>query len=136
MNFIFCLINLTESEMFFFLFLCCFEATLQLTTDHSKYLFPSTTAVVADAVWLLQHVTPLTSELIVFSRGRRCIRISQVSTFLLCTCNSFSLSPRVLRYRDLAVLTLGDKKKLSAEDRCRCVLQQSKLQGWQVCLCF
>ncbi|KAF6724818.1 Unconventional myosin-XVI [Oryzias melastigma] len=36
------------------------------------------------------------------------------------------------RYRDLAVLTLGDKKKLSAEDRCRCVLQQSKLQGWQI----
>ncbi|XP_020568927.1 unconventional myosin-XVI isoform X1 [Oryzias latipes] len=36
------------------------------------------------------------------------------------------------RYKDLAVPTLGDKKKLSAEDRCRCVLQQSKLQGWQI----
>ncbi|XP_042282224.1 unconventional myosin-XVI isoform X1 [Thunnus maccoyii] len=36
------------------------------------------------------------------------------------------------RYKDLVVPTLGDKKKLSAEERCRSVLQQSKLQGWQM----
>ncbi|XP_029967147.1 unconventional myosin-XVI isoform X2 [Salarias fasciatus] len=36
------------------------------------------------------------------------------------------------RYKDLVVPTLGDKKKLSPEERCRCVLQQSKLQGWQM----
>uniref|UniRef100_A0A8C7YQ64 Myosin XVI n=1 Tax=Oryzias sinensis TaxID=183150 RepID=A0A8C7YQ64_9TELE len=56
----------------------------------------------------------------------------KVSTFILCTCNSFFLFLDLLRYKDLAVPTLGDKKKLSAEDRCRCVLQQSKLQGWQI----
>ncbi|XP_038575834.1 unconventional myosin-XVI-like [Micropterus salmoides] len=35
------------------------------------------------------------------------------------------------RYKDLVVPTLGDKKKLSPEERCRSVLQQFKLQGWQ-----
>ncbi|XP_074550716.1 unconventional myosin-XVI isoform X2 [Halichoeres trimaculatus] len=36
------------------------------------------------------------------------------------------------RYKDLVIPTLGDKRKLSAEERCRLVLQQSKLQGWQM----
>ncbi|XP_072300740.1 unconventional myosin-XVI isoform X1 [Eucyclogobius newberryi] len=36
------------------------------------------------------------------------------------------------RYKDLVIPTLGDKKKLSAEERCRVVLQQCKLQGWQM----
>ncbi|XP_028249307.1 unconventional myosin-XVI isoform X2 [Parambassis ranga] len=36
------------------------------------------------------------------------------------------------RYKDLAVPILGGKKKLSPEERCRSVLQQSKLQGWQM----
>ncbi|XP_061547358.1 unconventional myosin-XVI isoform X2 [Phycodurus eques] len=36
------------------------------------------------------------------------------------------------RYKDLVVPTLGDEKKLSAEEKCRRVLQQTKLQGWQV----
>ncbi|TKS67047.1 Unconventional myosin-XVI [Collichthys lucidus] len=36
------------------------------------------------------------------------------------------------RYKDLVVPTLGDKKRLSPEERCRSVLQQSKLQGWQM----
>ncbi|XP_047457190.1 unconventional myosin-XVI isoform X2 [Mugil cephalus] len=36
------------------------------------------------------------------------------------------------RYKELVVSTLGDKKKLSPEERCRSVLQQSKLQGWQM----
>ncbi|XP_056289337.1 unconventional myosin-XVI [Pseudoliparis swirei] len=36
------------------------------------------------------------------------------------------------RYKDIVVLTLGDEKKLSPEERCRSVLQQSKLQGWQM----
>ncbi|XP_070770999.1 unconventional myosin-XVI [Enoplosus armatus] len=36
------------------------------------------------------------------------------------------------RYKDLVVPTLGDKKKLSPAERCRSVLQQSKLQEWQM----
>lgn len=36
------------------------------------------------------------------------------------------------RYKDLVIPTLGDKKKLSAEEKCRSVLQQCKLQGWQM----
>ncbi|KAK7882484.1 hypothetical protein WMY93_028658 [Mugilogobius chulae] len=36
------------------------------------------------------------------------------------------------RYKDLVIPTLGDKKKLSTEERCRAVLQQCKLQGWQM----
>ncbi|CAJ1079539.1 unconventional myosin-XVI isoform X2 [Xyrichtys novacula] len=36
------------------------------------------------------------------------------------------------RYKDLVIPTLGDKKKLSPEERCRSVLQQSRLQGWQM----
>ncbi|XP_032385012.1 unconventional myosin-XVI isoform X3 [Etheostoma spectabile] len=36
------------------------------------------------------------------------------------------------RYKDLVVPTLGDKKKLSPEERCRSVLQQANLQGWQM----
>ncbi|KAM4609069.1 unconventional myosin-XVI isoform 2-T3 [Polymixia lowei] len=36
------------------------------------------------------------------------------------------------RYRDLVDTTLADKKKLSAEEKCRAVLQYSKLQGWQM----
>ncbi|TNN63611.1 Unconventional myosin-XVI [Liparis tanakae] len=35
------------------------------------------------------------------------------------------------RYKDIVVPTLGDQKELSPEERCRSVLQQSKLQGWQ-----
>lgn len=37
------------------------------------------------------------------------------------------------RYKDLADTAAGEKKKLSAKERCRLVLQQCKLQGWQVC---
>ncbi|CAL8268518.1 unnamed protein product [Lota lota] len=33
---------------------------------------------------------------------------------------------------DLVDTTLGSQKKLSAEERCRSVLQHSKLQGWQI----
>ena len=36
------------------------------------------------------------------------------------------------RYKPLADTLPGEKKKLSAEERCRFVLQQCKLQGWQV----
>ncbi|XP_051259431.1 unconventional myosin-XVI isoform X1 [Dicentrarchus labrax] len=36
------------------------------------------------------------------------------------------------RYKDLVIPTLGDKKKMSPEEKCRSVLQQSKLQGWQM----
>lgn len=39
------------------------------------------------------------------------------------------------RYKDLTIPMLGDKKKLSPGERCRSVLQQTKLQGWQVCIC-
>lgn len=38
------------------------------------------------------------------------------------------------RYKDLTIPMLGDKKKLSPEERCRSVLQHTKLQGWQVCM--
>uniref|UniRef100_H3BXF1 Myosin XVI n=1 Tax=Tetraodon nigroviridis TaxID=99883 RepID=H3BXF1_TETNG len=36
------------------------------------------------------------------------------------------------RYKDLTIPMLGDKKKVSPEERCRLVLQQTKLQGWQM----
>ncbi|XP_056145895.1 unconventional myosin-XVI [Lampris incognitus] len=36
------------------------------------------------------------------------------------------------RYRDLANCILGDGKKRTLEEKCRFVLQQSKLQGWQM----
>uniref|UniRef100_A0A665U7G5 Myosin XVI n=1 Tax=Echeneis naucrates TaxID=173247 RepID=A0A665U7G5_ECHNA len=36
------------------------------------------------------------------------------------------------RYKDLVVPSLGVGKKLSAEEKCRSVLQQSRLQGWQM----
>ncbi|XP_053295375.1 unconventional myosin-XVI [Pleuronectes platessa] len=36
------------------------------------------------------------------------------------------------RYKDLVIPALADKKKLSPEEKCRAVLQQSKLQGWQM----
>ncbi|XP_035030371.2 unconventional myosin-XVI isoform X1 [Hippoglossus stenolepis] len=36
------------------------------------------------------------------------------------------------RYKDLVIPALADKKKLSPEEKCRSVLQQSKLQGWQM----
>ncbi|CAL9690096.1 unnamed protein product [Knipowitschia caucasica] len=36
------------------------------------------------------------------------------------------------RYKPLVIPTMGDKKKLSTEERCRAVLQQCKLQGWQM----
>lgn len=48
---------------------------------------------------------------------------------------TFSVLFLCFRYKDLIVPTFGDKKKLSPEEKCRSVLQQSKLQGWQVCMC-
>uniref|UniRef100_UPI00398F53AA unconventional myosin-XVI n=1 Tax=Pristiophorus japonicus TaxID=55135 RepID=UPI00398F53AA len=36
------------------------------------------------------------------------------------------------RYRNLADIILGDRKKLSAQEKCRLILQQCRLQGWQV----
>ncbi|XP_026701573.1 unconventional myosin-XVI [Athene cunicularia] len=36
------------------------------------------------------------------------------------------------RYKDLADTAAGEKKNLSAKERCRLVLQQCKLQGWQI----
>ncbi|XP_076141146.1 unconventional myosin-XVI-like, partial [Alosa pseudoharengus] len=38
----------------------------------------------------------------------------------------------VSRYRDLVDTTLGEWRKLPAEERCRHVLQHCKLQGWQM----
>uniref|UniRef100_A0A8C7M4A4 Myosin XVI n=1 Tax=Oncorhynchus kisutch TaxID=8019 RepID=A0A8C7M4A4_ONCKI len=40
------------------------------------------------------------------------------------------------RYRDLVDTTLAGKKKLSSEEKCCFVLQQCKLQGWQVSKVF
>uniref|UniRef100_K7FDW1 Myosin motor domain-containing protein n=1 Tax=Pelodiscus sinensis TaxID=13735 RepID=K7FDW1_PELSI len=36
------------------------------------------------------------------------------------------------RYKNLSETTLGEKKKLSAEEKCRLVLQKCKLQDWQI----
>ncbi|XP_074839297.1 unconventional myosin-XVI [Carettochelys insculpta] len=36
------------------------------------------------------------------------------------------------RYKNLSDTALGEKKKLSAEEKCRLVLQKYKLQGWQI----
>ncbi|XP_067419650.1 unconventional myosin-XVI, partial [Emydura macquarii macquarii] len=36
------------------------------------------------------------------------------------------------RYKDLSDTALREKKKLPAEEKCRLVLQQCKLQGWQI----
>ncbi|NXD09668.1 MYO16 protein, partial [Nothocercus nigrocapillus] len=36
------------------------------------------------------------------------------------------------RYKDLADTAAGEKKKLPAKERCHLVLQQCKLQGWQI----
>ncbi|XP_077170526.1 unconventional myosin-XVI isoform X2 [Paroedura picta] len=38
----------------------------------------------------------------------------------------------LLRYKDLTDIMLEEKKKMSAEEKCRIVLQQSNLQGWQI----
>ncbi|XP_067842810.1 unconventional myosin-XVI [Heptranchias perlo] len=43
-----------------------------------------------------------------------------------------SFSDFLARYRNLADTALGDRKKLSAEEKCRLTLQQCKLQGWQM----
>eukprot|EP00071_Canis_lupus_P030376 XP_022263933.1 unconventional myosin-XVI [Canis lupus familiaris] len=43
-----------------------------------------------------------------------------------------SFSDFLLRYKPLADTLLGEKKQLSAEEKCRLVLQQCKLQGWQM----
>ncbi|XP_074185618.1 unconventional myosin-XVI isoform X2 [Rhinolophus sinicus] len=43
-----------------------------------------------------------------------------------------SFSDFLLRYKPLADTLPGEKKKLSAEEKCRLVLQQCKLQGWQM----
>ncbi|XP_041586822.1 unconventional myosin-XVI [Vulpes lagopus] len=43
-----------------------------------------------------------------------------------------SFSDFLLRYKPLADTLPGEKKQLSAEEKCRLVLQQCKLQGWQM----
>ncbi|XP_066562262.1 unconventional myosin-XVI isoform X2 [Amia ocellicauda] len=43
-----------------------------------------------------------------------------------------SFSSFLARYKDLADMVLGDKRKLSSEDKCRHILQHCKLQGWQM----
>ncbi|XP_024900772.1 unconventional myosin-XVI isoform X5 [Pteropus alecto] len=43
-----------------------------------------------------------------------------------------SFSDFLSRYKPLVDTLPGEKKKLSAEERCRFVLQQCKLQGWQM----
>ncbi|XP_078400963.1 unconventional myosin-XVI [Cetorhinus maximus] len=43
-----------------------------------------------------------------------------------------SFSDFLARYRILADIVLGDRKKLSAEEKCCLILQQCKLQGWQM----
>ncbi|XP_035266234.1 unconventional myosin-XVI isoform X2 [Anguilla anguilla] len=38
----------------------------------------------------------------------------------------------LVRYKDLADTILGEKRKLSTEEKCRHILQHCKLQGWQM----
>lgn len=61
--------------------------------------------------------------------------VRHFKVFCTSVCN---VSPLFLwsscRYKDLIIPTLGDKRKLSPEERCRSVLQQCKFQGWQVCV--
>lgn len=92
-----------------------------------------------DAVWLVCRMTSLTCEPIV-SEKRQCHivswKFSTLKSFVSTCLIFFYVFLCCLRYKDLVVPTLGDKKKLSPEERCRSVLQQSKLQGWQVCVSF
>eukprot|EP00062_Callorhinchus_milii_P008899 gi/632952105/ref/XP_007891667.1/ PREDICTED: unconventional myosin-XVI [Callorhinchus milii] len=43
-----------------------------------------------------------------------------------------SFTDFLARYKCLIDTTLGDRKKFSAEEKCRHILQQCKLQGWQM----
>ncbi|XP_062909804.1 unconventional myosin-XVI isoform X2 [Mobula hypostoma] len=43
-----------------------------------------------------------------------------------------SFSNFLARYRYLAVIRVGDRKQLSAEEKCHLILQQYKSQGWQI----
>ncbi|XP_062051238.1 unconventional myosin-XVI [Lepus europaeus] len=43
-----------------------------------------------------------------------------------------SFSDFLSRYKPLADVLLGEEEELSAEGRCRCILQQCRLQGWQM----
>uniref|UniRef100_A0A286XUV3 Myosin XVI n=1 Tax=Cavia porcellus TaxID=10141 RepID=A0A286XUV3_CAVPO len=43
-----------------------------------------------------------------------------------------AFSDFLARYQPLAETVSGERKELSAEERCRLVLQQCKLQGWQI----
>ncbi|XP_043547126.1 unconventional myosin-XVI [Chiloscyllium plagiosum] len=43
-----------------------------------------------------------------------------------------SFNDFLTRYRILADIILGDRKKLSAEEKCCLILQRCKLQGWQM----
>ncbi|XP_078259021.1 unconventional myosin-XVI [Rhinoraja longicauda] len=43
-----------------------------------------------------------------------------------------SFSNFLARYKTLAEISVGVRKELSAEDKCHLILQQCKLQGWQV----
>ncbi|XP_078077789.1 unconventional myosin-XVI isoform X2 [Mustelus asterias] len=43
-----------------------------------------------------------------------------------------SFNDFLARYRNLADIVLGDRKKLSTEEKCFLILQQCKLHGWQM----
>ncbi|XP_005997066.2 unconventional myosin-XVI [Latimeria chalumnae] len=43
-----------------------------------------------------------------------------------------SFASFLARYKDLADTAVSEKKRISAEEKCRLVLQQCKLQGWQI----
>lgn len=93
--------------------------------DHWWAQLPGATPIGTDAVWLICHMTLMTFEPVsLVWGGPLCLHFTSV----VCICFYF-------RYKDLIIPTLGDKKKLSPEEKCRSVLQQTKLQGWQVCAC-
>ncbi|XP_069746723.1 unconventional myosin-XVI [Narcine bancroftii] len=43
-----------------------------------------------------------------------------------------SFSNFLARYRNLAVIRVGDREQLSVEEKCHLILQQCELQGWQI----
>lgn len=99
---------------------------------HSWPQLPRATPTGTDAVLLVFDLPPDLLNLLFLSTESL---VFNLTTFSFLSSDVLFVFVR-LRYKDLTVPTLGDKSKLSAEEKCRCVLRQTKLQGWQVCAFF
>lgn len=88
-------------------------------------------------MWPYWHLNPLFLKEGGVAVSPECFKFS-IKPFVCVALMFFLFLFVSLRYNDLAIPTLGDKKKLSPEEKCRSVLQHSKFQGWQVCVrvCF